>query len=104
MQHGKQPFWARLQLLEQLTLNAGKHTGNQPVDWLRYLPATMVPSPRRVPHTISRSPRAKHCGTEPRGSEPVARLGTGENGLAGGPNGIRTPGPEAEGSLSFAYE
>src|SRR6266566_1609260 len=30
MQHGKQPFWARLQLLARLTLNAGKHTGNQP--------------------------------------------------------------------------
>src|SRR5207244_5733618 len=30
MQHGKQRFWARLQLLERLTLNAGKHTANQP--------------------------------------------------------------------------
>jgi len=30
MQQGKQPFWARLQLLARLTLNAGKHTGNQP--------------------------------------------------------------------------
>src|SRR6266436_6433242 len=30
MQHGKQPFWARLQLLARLTLNAGKHTANQP--------------------------------------------------------------------------
>jgi hypothetical protein len=30
MQHGKQPFWARLQLLAWLTLNAGKHTANQP--------------------------------------------------------------------------
>jgi hypothetical protein len=30
MQHGKQPFWARLQLLARLTLNAGKHPGNQP--------------------------------------------------------------------------
>jgi hypothetical protein len=30
MQHGKQPFWARLQLLARLTLNAGKHAGNQP--------------------------------------------------------------------------
>ena len=27
---GKQPFRARLQLLAQLTLNAGKHTSNQP--------------------------------------------------------------------------
>src|SRR5881392_3011456 len=30
MQQGKQPFWARLQLLARLTLNAGKHTTNQP--------------------------------------------------------------------------
>src|SRR6516225_11745392 len=30
MQHRKQPFWARLQLLTRLTLNAGKHTANQP--------------------------------------------------------------------------
>src|SRR5438128_6947459 len=30
MQHGKQPFWARLELLARLTLNAGKHTGHQP--------------------------------------------------------------------------
>ncbi len=30
MQHGNQPFWARLQLLARLMLNAGKHAGNQP--------------------------------------------------------------------------
>src|SRR5205807_427511 len=30
MQQGKQPFWARLQLLARLTLNAGKHTADQP--------------------------------------------------------------------------
>jgi hypothetical protein len=30
MQHGKQPFRARLQLLARLTLNAGKHAANQP--------------------------------------------------------------------------
>jgi hypothetical protein len=30
MQHGKQPFWARFQLLARLTLNTGKHPGNQP--------------------------------------------------------------------------
>jgi hypothetical protein len=30
MQHRKQPFWARLQLLTRLTLNARKHTVNQP--------------------------------------------------------------------------
>ena len=30
MQQGKQPFWARLQILAWLTLNAGKHAGNQP--------------------------------------------------------------------------
>src|SRR5690349_13297696 len=30
MQHGKQPFWARLELIARLTLNAGKHAGDQP--------------------------------------------------------------------------
>jgi hypothetical protein len=30
MQQGKQPFWARLQLLARLTLNPGKHAGNEP--------------------------------------------------------------------------
>ena len=30
MQHSKQPFWARLQLLARMTLNAGKDTANQP--------------------------------------------------------------------------
>src|SRR5215469_14892423 len=30
MQQSKQPFWARLQLLARLTLNAGKDTANQP--------------------------------------------------------------------------
>src|SRR5207253_8952990 len=30
MQQPKQPFWARLQLLARLTLNPGKHAGNEP--------------------------------------------------------------------------
>src|ERR1700745_3778775 len=30
MQQAKQPFWARLELFAWLTLNAGKHAGNQP--------------------------------------------------------------------------
>src|SRR5690242_14633090 len=30
MQQTKQPFWARLELLARLTLNPGKHAGNQP--------------------------------------------------------------------------
>src|SRR6478736_1362709 len=30
MQQGKQPFWAWLELLARLTLNAGKHTANKP--------------------------------------------------------------------------
>src|ERR1700751_947108 len=30
MQHGKQPFGARLQLLVRLTLYAGEHAGNEP--------------------------------------------------------------------------
>src|SRR5499427_9348044 len=30
MQQSKQPFWVRRQLFARLTLNAGKHAGNQP--------------------------------------------------------------------------
>src|SRR5947209_14737166 len=30
MQQPKQPFWAPLQLLARLTLNPGKHAGNEP--------------------------------------------------------------------------
>src|SRR6202007_2948245 len=30
IQQGKQPFWARLELLARLTLNPGEHAGNQP--------------------------------------------------------------------------
>ena len=30
MQQAKQPVWTRLQLLARLTLNPGKHAGNQP--------------------------------------------------------------------------
>src|SRR6476660_6543503 len=30
MQQAKEPFWARLELLARLTLNPGKHAGNQP--------------------------------------------------------------------------
>src|ERR1700760_2804945 len=30
MQHGKQPFWTRLQLLARLALNAGNNTADQP--------------------------------------------------------------------------
>src|ERR1700730_4193609 len=81
MQQAKQPFGTRLQFLARLTLNAGKHTANQPTR-LAHLDdgndrailvqgdegpaqvvrlghqgtldaATMVPSPRRLPHTIS---------------------------------------------------
>src|SRR5580692_10771887 len=83
MQHAKQPFCTRLQLLARLALNAGKHTGNQPTR-LAHLddgndrailvqgdegPAQVVrlghqgtpsvgysddvPFPRRLPHTIS---------------------------------------------------
>ncbi len=30
MQQAKQPFWVRIELLAWLTLNAGKHAGNEP--------------------------------------------------------------------------
>ena len=42
MQHGKQPFWARLQLLARLTFNAGKDAANRQLDWLISTTATIV--------------------------------------------------------------
>src|SRR5215468_1354159 len=86
MQQSKQPFWARLQLFAWLTLNTGKHAGNQParvaqldhgndrailvqgdegsaqVVWLghRGTPSIKcsdeVAMPRRPPHSVYRSP------------------------------------------------
>src|SRR3954454_21361756 len=85
MQQTKHPFWARLELLARLTLNAGKHAGNQParlahlddgydrailvqgdegpaqVVRLGHLAlhqlyaATKLPFPRRPPHSVSQS-------------------------------------------------
>src|SRR5437868_4553156 len=83
MQHCKQPFWARLELLARLTLNPGKHAGDEPAR-LAHLEdgndrailvqgdegpaqvvrlghrgtpsldaATKLPFPRRPPHSIS---------------------------------------------------
>src|SRR5712672_2944371 len=83
MQHCKQPFWARLELLARLTLNPGKHAGDEPAR-LAHLEdgndrsilvqgdegpaqvvrlghrgtpsldaATKLPFPRRPPHRIS---------------------------------------------------
>src|ERR1700730_4321061 len=83
MQQAKQTFWVRLQLLARLTLNSGKHAGNEPAR-LAHLDdgydrailvqgdegpaqvvrlghrgtpsldaATKLPCPRRPPHSIS---------------------------------------------------
>src|SRR5205809_6311011 len=98
-------FWARLQLLARLTLNTRNNAADQPARLahlddgndrailvegdegpaqvvrlghraLHQLGvATMVPSPRRLPHTISPAERA------------------GFELLAGGASGIRTAGP-----------
>src|SRR5436305_2540015 len=91
MQHGKQPFRARLQLLARLTFNTGNEAANQPARLAqlddgndrailvqgdegpaqvvrlghRGTPsldaATKLPFPRRPPHRISRS-RPNRCG------------------------------------------
>ena len=83
MQDGKQPFWARLQLLVRLTLNTRNYAANEParllssttamivVFWFRATrdllksfgwgiaalhrlhAATKLPFPRRPPHRIS---------------------------------------------------
>src|ERR1700738_4721086 len=92
VQHRKQPFRARVQLLARLTLNPGKHTGNQPARLAelddgndrailvqgdegpaqvvrlghRGTPsvnaATKLPFPRRPPHSIFRFPREIGAG------------------------------------------
>ena len=85
MQRRKQPFWVRLQLLARLTLNTGKHAGNEPARLAQHdgnnrailvqgdegsaqvvrLGHRGTPSikcsdevaiPRRPPHSVSRSP------------------------------------------------
>src|SRR6202165_5821335 len=97
MQQAKQPFGTRLQLLARLTLNAGKHTGNQPA---------------RLAHLDD----GNHCAILVQGDEgsaQVVRLGhqgtpsvrCSDDGaissppapyhLAGGGSGIRTLGPPA---------
>src|SRR5271154_829584 len=115
MQQAKQPFWTRLQLLARLTLNAGKHTGNQPTR-LAHLDdgndrailiqgdegpaqvvrlghrgtpsvhaATMVPSPRRLPHSISPShPERRRSQVAPHWSRvplSVSESGPPENAI-----------------------
>src|SRR5438093_11101258 len=85
MQQWKQPFWAWLQLLARLTLNPGKHAGDEPARLAQLEDgndrailvqgdegsaqvvrlghsgtpsldaATKLPFPRRPPHRISRS-------------------------------------------------
>src|SRR5258708_37392532 len=116
MQQGKQPFWARLQLLARLTLNPGKHTGNQPAR-LAHLDdgndrailvqgeegpaqvvrlghrgtpsidaATKLPLSRRPPHSISRSPGHGALGCR------VILLG-----CVGGVGALETAGPPAGG-------
>src|SRR5438270_5215754 len=94
MQHRKQPFWARLELLARLTLNPGKHAGDEtarlahledgndrailvqgdegPAQVVRLghrgTPsldaATKLPFPRRPPHRISWSRSAKARNSE----------------------------------------
>src|SRR5947209_16700828 len=121
MQHGKQPFWARLQLLARLTLNPGKHAGNEPARLAhlddgydrailvqgdegsaqslprrrpgsfrwgiaalhRLHPATKLPSPRRPPHSISRSPARRT--TDSRWTNTFAQAAVGSEILAATP-------------------
>jgi hypothetical protein len=42
MQHGEQPFWARLQLLAGLTLNTRYYAANQPARLAQLLTAMIV--------------------------------------------------------------
>src|SRR3954447_570104 len=101
MQQPKQPFWARLELIARLTLNAGKHAGNEPARLAqlddgndrailvqgdegsaqvvrlghralhRLHAATKLPSPRRPPHSVSRSHLEwEGSGRAPRESSP----------------------------------
>jgi hypothetical protein len=42
MQQAKQPFWARLELLVRLTLNAGKLPATSQLDWLSSMTAMIV--------------------------------------------------------------
>src|SRR5271169_4352270 len=131
MQQAKKPFCTRLQLLARLTLNAGKHTGNQQtrlahlddgndcailvqgdegsaqVVWLghRGTPsvhaATMVPSPRRLPHSISRS----RCEEQRRRSVPLRTgIRPSRYGSTRGPYyGSNSPGEPCSGGGRCAH-
>jgi hypothetical protein len=63
LQQCKQPFWARLQLLARLTLNAGKHAGNQPTRLAHlddgYDRAILVQGDEGPAQVV----RLGHCGT-----------------------------------------
>src|SRR5580693_6707846 len=63
MQQGKQPVWARIELLARLTLNAGKHAGNQPARLAHlddgYDRAILVQGDEGSAQVI----RLGHCGT-----------------------------------------
>ena len=62
MQQAKQPLWARLQVLARLTLNPGKHAGNEPARLAHlddgYDRATLVKGDERP----ARSHAPKHAG------------------------------------------
>jgi hypothetical protein len=63
MQQGKQPVWARIELLARLTLNAGKHAGNQPARLAHlddgYDRAILVQGDEGSAQVV----RLGHCGT-----------------------------------------
>src|SRR5689334_628807 len=63
MQQPKQPFWARLELIARLTLNAGKHAGDQPARLAQlddgYDRAILVQGDEGSAQVV----RLGHCGT-----------------------------------------
>ena len=95
MQQSKQPFWARLQLFAWLTLNAGKHTGEQRGLQTRCVPLSELADQLREPFIIidlvvgkgrNRSqipPSIKCSGASTRRSNNRWRSSAARSGVAG---------------------
>jgi hypothetical protein len=79
MQHGKQPFWAGLQLLARVTLNAGNGTANQLARLAhlddgndRAILTQGDEGPAQVVRLGHRGARSVRCGDEVASSSPPA--------------------------------
>src|SRR5580700_1278269 len=95
MQQAKQPFWARIELLARLTLNPGKHAGNQPTPlahlddgYDRAISVQGDEGPAQVVRLGHQGTPSVGCSDDGAISSPPAPYH-----LSAGGRRIRTPGP-----------